>query len=136
MNNKNQHGLSLVSVLFFIIVFGSALLFAAAVLPSYINNQAVVGSLKQLADEPNLDEMTLSEFRSRLQKALSLNSVNEKARKALSVQRKRSGEGGFVATIQYENRENLFLNIDIVTSYHNVLDTKAPELCCKPITND
>ena len=131
-NQQKQNGLSLVSILFFIIVFGSALLFAAAVLPSYINNQAVIGSLKQVADEPNLGDMTLSEFRTRLQKTLSLNSVNDQAERALSVQRKRSGEPGFIATIKYENRETLFLNIDIVTSYHNELDSTAPELCCKP----
>lgn len=131
-NQKQQTGLSLVSILFFIIVFGSVLLFTAAVFPSYINNQAVVGSLKQVADEPNLNDMTLSEFRSRLQKTLSLNSVNDQVERALTVQRKRNGQNGYIATIQYENRENLFFNIDIVSSYHNELDSTAPELCCKP----
>jgi len=129
---KSHSGLSLVSILFFIIVFGSALLFAASTIPSYINNQAVVASMKQLADEPNLNEMSLADFRSRLQKALSLNSVNDQAKKALSVKRNGKGQKGYIATIQYESRKNLFLNIDIVSRYHNVLDTAAPEFCCDP----
>lgn len=133
MNKHNkQRGLSLVGILFLIIVFGFALLFAATTVPSYINNRAVVASMKQLADEPNLGEMNLANVRSRLQKSLSLNSVNEQARQALSVKRKGNGKKGYVATIQYEHRENLFLNIDLVSRYHNVLDTNAPELCCDP----
>lgn len=129
---KNQSGLSLVGILFLVIVFGFSLLFAAAVVPSYINNRAVVASLQQLADEPNLAEMNLADFRSRLQKTLSLNSVNDEARQALTVKRKRNGRKGFLVTIKYEHRETLFLNIDLVSRYHNVLDSAAPELCCDP----
>jgi len=116
---KKQSGLSMVGILFLIIVFGFSLLFAATVLPSYINDRAAVASLKQLADEPNLSDMSLADVRSRLQKALSL-------------KRKGAGKKGYLATIEYEHRDNLFLNIDLVVRYHSVLDTAAPELCCDP----
>lgn len=129
---KQQRGLSLVSILFFIIVFGFALLFIASTLPSYINNSAVVASMKQVADEPNIKDMSLADFRSRLTKALSLNSVNDDAKKALVIKRNTNGKKGFVATINYEVRENLFLHIDLVSRYDNQLDTSAPELCCVP----
>jgi len=129
---KKQSGLSMVGILFLIIVFGFALLFAATVVPSYINDRAAVASLKQLADEPNLSDMSLADVRSRLQKSLSLNSVNDVARDALKVKRKGAGKKGYLATIEYEHRDNLFLNIDLVVRYHSVLDTKAPELCCDP----
>lgn len=130
--HHKQSGLSLVGILFLVIIFGFTLLFAAATVPSYINHQAVVASMKQVADEPNLADMTLVDFRSRLQKTLSLNSINDEARQALSIKRKANGKKGYVATIQYENRKTLFLNIDLVSRYHSVLDSTAPELCCDP----
>jgi hypothetical protein len=35
-------------------------------------------------------------------------------------------------TIDYENRANLFYNIDVVTRFQNHLDADHPKLCCKP----
>jgi hypothetical protein len=38
-----------------------------------------------------------------------------------------------LVSIDYENRVNLFWNIDVITSFQNHLDGERPELCCKPL---
>jgi hypothetical protein len=128
---QQQRGLTLISWIFVLAILAFCGMFAFCVVPMYAENRYVVSALKSLS-EPGvqLTDMSDAEIKKRIQSFYMINNVRSDGPQNIVIDRKSKS---LLITIDYENRANLWLNIDIVTSFQNHLDAEHPALCCKPM---
>lgn len=130
---NKQGGYSLLQWALMIGVGGFFLIFAFRVVPMYAENRYVESALRSLASTGNkLDEMTDGEIRKKLADFYMINNVrSEGPTKNIVITRK---SNKVLVTVDYEARDNLFLNIDLVVTFKNHLDSTRPDDCCNPST--
>lgn len=127
---QQQRGLTMISWVFVLAVLAFCGMFGFAVVPMYAENVYVVNALKSLAEPGvNLAEMSDAEINKKLQNFYMVNNVRSDGAQNIVIDRKSKA---LLITIDYENRANLFWNIDVVTRFQNHLDAEHPKLCCKP----
>jgi hypothetical protein len=130
-NLKQQAGLTMISWVFVLAILAFCGMFGFAVVPMYAENIYVVNALKSLAEPGiNLAEMSDAEINKKLQNFYMVNNVRSEGAQNIVIDRKSKT---LLITIDYENRTNLFWNIDVVTRFQNHLDAERPKLCCKPL---
>lgn len=130
---QQQRGLTMISWVFVLAILAFCGMFGFAVVPMYAENMYVVKALKSLAEPgANLNDMSDAEIKKRLQTFYMINNVRSDGPQNIVVDRKSKS---LLVTIDYENRTNLFYNIDVVTSFQNHLDAEHPNLCCKPLAD-
>lgn len=127
---QQQRGLTMISWVFVLAVLAFCGIFGFAVVPMYAENVYVANALKSLAEPGvNLAEMSDAEINKKLQNFYMVNNVRSDGAQNIVIDRKSKA---LLITIDYENRANLFWNIDVVTRFQNHLDAEHPKLCCKP----
>lgn len=127
---QQQRGLTMISWVLVLAILAFCGMFGFAVVPMYAENMYVVKALQSLAEPgANLNDMSDAEIKKRLQTFYMINNVRSDGPQNIVVDRKSKS---LLVTIDYENRTNLFYNIDLVTSFQNHLDAEHPKLCCKP----
>ena len=132
-NLHQQQGLTLISWVFVLVIVAFCGMFGFAVVPMYAENIYVKNALKSLAESgSNLAEMSDAEINKRLQNFYMVNNVRSDGAQNIVIDRKTKA---LLITIDYENRANLFYNIDVVTRFQNHLDADHPKLCCKPLVD-
>ncbi|WP_226876886.1 DUF4845 domain-containing protein [Microbulbifer hainanensis] len=129
---RGQRGMSYWSLIFYICGFALIILFASKLAPAYVDAMAVESGLKDLAEKDNLRDMSRSEIIRDLQKYFMLNNVRGQPTKSVQVIR---GADGMLVSINYELREPLIQNIDVVMKFNKQLNTAKPELCCEPLVD-
>ncbi|WP_020210496.1 DUF4845 domain-containing protein [Gilvimarinus chinensis] len=124
----SQRGLSSIGWLLVIMVVAFFGLCAAKLVPVYAENYYIVNGLQALADEGDeLKRMSKGEITRKLNSYFSINNVrSEGARQLEFVQSSK----GIIIVNKYETRVPLIYNIDVVLSFHNVLDSSRPDECC------
>lgn len=128
---QQQRGLTMISWVLVLAILAFCGMFGFAVVPMYAENMYVVKALKSLAEPgASLNDMSDAEIKKRLQNFYMINNVRSDGPQNIVVDRKSKT---LLITIDYENRTNLFYNIDVVTSFQNHLDGDHPNLCCKPL---
>ena len=127
----NQAGISLVTVLSVIVFIAVTIIFSTAVLPPAISHYNVNVALKAVADDPSMSRMRRSQLREAIQNQFRINNVTDEAKKALVITKKSADDGALLATVAYEVRKDLYMNIDVVMTYKSELHTDRPDLCCK-----
>ncbi|MDQ2075386.1 DUF4845 domain-containing protein [Marinimicrobium sp. ABcell2] len=128
---KLQRGISMPLLVLIIAIGGFFLLCAFKVVPIYAENRYVVAALNSLAADPvRLHSMTPREIRQELLRFYDINNVRSPGPRNNIEVEKRSGNT--IVNINYETREPLVWNIDLVLSFENQLDSARPEACCRP----
>lgn len=128
---QQQRGLTMISWVCMLAVLAFCGMFGFAVVPMYAENMYVEKALKSLVESnSNLSEMSNAEINKRLQNFYMINNVRSEGAQNIVIDRKSKA---LLITIDYENRANLFWNIDVVTRFQNHLDAERPNLCCKPL---
>lgn len=128
-----QKGLSAFGWLVVIFLFGVALTIAYAIIPAYYDNTLVADGLKSVGSSPDVQSLSREQVVGRLRNYFDLNGVRGEPTKNIKVTRRSEG---MVVNIDYEVRENIFGNIDVVMRFENQLDTANPDACCKPLIAD
>lgn len=128
-----QKGLSAFGWLVVIFLFGTVLTIAYAIIPAYYDNTLVADGLKSVGSSPDVQSLSREQVVGRLQNYFDLNGVRGEPTKNIKVIRRSEG---MVVNINYEVRENIFGNIDVVMRFENQLDTSNPDACCKPLIAD
>jgi len=133
-NLQKQRGLTLISWVFVLAILAFCGMFAFRVVPMYSENVYVVNALKSLA-EPGMkvSEMSDAEIKKKIMDFYTVNNVRSEGPQNIVIDRKSKS---LIVTIDYENRANLFSNIDIVMRFQNHLDGDQPNLCCKPSASE
>ena len=130
---KNQKGLGAYGWLFAIALGSFALMCGFKLIPLYMDNMIIVGSLKSLGDKPGLREMSRSDIRKQLNREFDLNGVRGEPVKSVKIDRIKDR---LVVNMDYEVRVPLGANIDLVVWFKNQLDTANPAECCAELVPD
>ncbi|WP_226647401.1 DUF4845 domain-containing protein [Microbulbifer variabilis] len=127
---KRQRGMSYWGWLIVIAVLGFALTCVSKMAPAYVDARYVSEALKTLGENPELETMSTGQIKKELGRFFLINNVRGEPTKALQVVR---GAKSTVVSINYELRQPLIYNVDVVMKFNKQLDTAKPELCCDPL---
>ena len=126
---SKQRGFLTIKNLIIVLMFGFFLTCGFKILPAYFDNRFIVAALKSVGEsDPPLHERSASEIKSALQSTLTLNNIRGDVLKNIEVVR---DKGKVFVNIDYEVRQNLFSNLDVVMVFENQLDSSRPDLCCE-----
>jgi len=104
---------------------------AFKLVPAYAENRYIVSALKSIArNNDDLMQMTSKEIRTQLQKFYTVNNVRSEGSRNIEIDRRADK---VVIDINYDERIDFLLNIDLLLSFNNQLDSAQPERCCKPL---
>jgi hypothetical protein len=128
---KRQRGLGMLQWLVVLIVVTIIGKFAFTVVPIYSENMYVQSALKTLdGGAEKLENMSDAEIKKKLTNFYLINNVRSQGpTKNIKIVREADK---VVVTIDYETREAYLLNMDIIVSFQNHLDSTRPGQCCKP----
>lgn len=131
LNMRFQKGMSFSGILALMLVIGSFLIFASKTIPAYMDDRMILSTMKKLTQGDNDIRGKDKRFvRDVISKSLLVNNIRSVAGDLKSWVITRDDEH-FVVELEYEVRESLFSNVDVVVHFKHRLDTRNPELCCK-----
>ena len=129
---RGQRGMSYWTLILIIAVFGFILTCVSKMGPGYIDAYYVDEGLRELAKNPNLRDMSRGEIKQELGRFFLINNVRGTPTKAVQVIR---GADSMLVSIDYELRQPLLYNIDVVLKFNKQLNTAKAELCCEPLVD-
>lgn len=111
-----QRGMGMLSMLVILSVAIFLGLFAFKVGPNFFENWTVSKIASDVAGNPELLKQPRSKVYAHINQAYRTNNLWDlKAEETIKL--KKDGNRGYIVTVQYEKRENLFSNIDLVTRF-------------------
>ena len=120
---KHQRGAGLVSIMLILSVTIFLGLFAIKVGPHYLENWTVTKIASDLAADPQMLKQPRSKVYKHLSQAYRTNNLWDLEAED-TIKLKKDAKKGYIVSVQYEKRANLFHNIDLVTSFNKT--TNAP----------
>jgi hypothetical protein len=112
---RQQRGMTAIGGLVTLIVIVSAITLTLKILPHYIDFYTIQTVIEGLPRD-EVRGMTRVALNEQLDKRFQINNLRDFAiRDIITVER---GRDATVLQVQYERRENLFLNIDVVITFH------------------
>ncbi|MCK7597171.1 DUF4845 domain-containing protein [Microbulbifer sp. CAU 1566] len=127
-----QRGMSYWGWLFVIAVFGFGLTIVSKLGPAYIDAHFVEEGLQSLSENDGIREMSNTEIKRELDRFFTINNVRGEPAQAVKIIR---GADSTLVSINYELRQPLFQNVDVVMKFDKQLNTAKPELCCEPLVD-
>ncbi|WHI46297.1 DUF4845 domain-containing protein [Microbulbifer sp. VAAF005] len=124
---QGQRGMGYWGWLLALALLGFALTCVSKMAPAYVDARYVNEGLKTLGQNPNLENMTSGQIKKELGRFFLINNVRGEPTKSVQVVR---GAKSTVVSINYELRQPLMYNVDVVMKFNKQLDTAKPELCC------
>lgn len=112
---RSQKGMS---VLGWMVVLALVAFFASTgfkMLPHYMDYMALEGMIKKVETDPALDIKTTRDFYEHVEKGMAVNSIRD-LNLADVLEIKLEG-GEFLVHLQYEKREHLIENLDLVANF-------------------
>ena len=114
----SQRGITLLSWIAILFVVGFFVLFAVRTVPAYFNYFTLVQVAEGVQQDRGLQGAPLQEVRSKLNTRMRINDVDNVADERYDViSIRQSPDGTLILDIEYEVRESLFANIDLVVSF-------------------
>ena len=110
-----QRGLTAIGWLATLVVLVSGILLTLKIAPHYIDFYTVQSVIDGLPEQ-EVRNMSRAALHETLEKRFQINNLREfKIRDIITVERSRDAT---VLEVRYERRENLFLNVDVVITFH------------------
>lgn len=122
---RHQRGIGMTGLLAIMGVSVFIGMFAFNVGPNYLENWKVTDIATNLAGNPNMLKQPRSKVYTHISKAYRTNDLWDLVPED-TIKLKKDGKLGYIVTVQYEKRANLFHNIDVVTSFDKVVSATAP----------
>ncbi|MGQ7846275.1 DUF4845 domain-containing protein [Granulosicoccus sp. 3-233] len=113
---QHQRGMGMLSIFAIIAVTVFIGLFAIKVGPNYMENWTVSKIASDVASNPDLLRQPRSKVYSYINQAYRTNSLWD-LKPEETIKLKKDGKRGYIVSVQYEKRDKLFSNIDLVTSF-------------------
>ncbi len=111
-----QRGMGLYGWIFVIVAVGTIAVLVIRLTPIYLNDRTLATQVEHLIESEPVSKMTRRQIREALEKRLRINSLNLDLRKVMTITK----EGRLTTiVIDYEEREHLVGNIDVVLSFHH-----------------
>lgn len=111
---KQQDGITVISVLFIVLLVGSAVFLTIKLVPVYLEHLGVVSSLQSLEKEYGLHGKPKAELLKLLQKRLDINDVRRVSKEDVTIKQKRRET---LMHIAYEVQIPLVSNIHLLVTY-------------------
>ncbi|AOS98463.1 hypothetical protein AUP74_03097 [Microbulbifer aggregans] len=129
---RRQRGMSYWGWLMVVAVFGFVLTCVSKMGPAYIDAYYVDEGLRKLAENPSLRDLNRGEIKRELDRFFLINNVRGEPTKAVQVIR---GADSMLVSVDYELRQPLIYNIDVVMKFNKQLNTAKADLCCEPLVD-
>jgi len=124
MNTRHhQRGMTAIGWLLVLGLIAFFTLITLKLVPIYLEYGKVVSVLESLPGEPGIATRSRSEIIKLITKRFDVNDVRRVSPKAVKVTREK---GVTQISIEYERREHLMSNIDIVASFHKQVEVPGP----------
>jgi hypothetical protein len=118
---RHQRGVSILGWLVIIILVGAVAMLIVRLAPHYIDYQTLVSVIEGLPAN-SVHSMSKTEIRESVLKRMLINNIRDlNVRDILEIDRKRDGTA---LILNYERREHLVYNIDIVLTFSRRFDYK------------
>ncbi|SDJ56364.1 DUF4845 domain-containing protein [Microbulbifer yueqingensis] len=127
-----QRGMSYWSLILIIAGAGFILTCVSKMGPGYIDAYYVDQGLKKLAEQDNLRDMTRGQIKQELNKYFLINNVRGQPTESVQIIR---GADSILISVDYEVRQPLIHNVDVVMRFNKQLNTAKAELCCEPLVD-
>ena len=124
MNNRNQRGITMMSILIILFVLGFFFLSFLKLFPAYNEFFSVQSAMKGLAAEPNISTMTRKQMWKTMLKRFDINGISTPSFDDLYVEYDKETKMR-VISIYYENRVEMFGNIDAVMTFDAPIEVPA-----------
>lgn len=119
---KNQKGASGLTILVILFLAASILTVAMKIVPMYLDNMTIAKVLEDIGKQSDIAELSDDDIMSAFDKRLTINNVRNFDSKNIVIKRE---EGMLTIDVNYENRDNIFKNIDAIVSFKNHFETKT-----------
>ncbi|WP_237058743.1 DUF4845 domain-containing protein [Microbulbifer sediminum] len=129
---QRQRGMSYWGIMLIVAGLGFVLTCVSKMGPGYIDAYYVSQGLKKLAEQDNLRDMTRSEIKKELDKFFLINNVRGQPTESVKIIR---GADSMLVSVDYEVRQPLLYNVDVVMRFNKQLNTAKAELCCEPLVD-
>ena len=114
-----QRGMAMIQWLILILIIGGTATMAIRTVPHYIDFYTMVSVVEALPKN-EVHVMSKQKIRDSLKKRFKINNIREfDLTKIVAIDRKR---GATAVTLEYEIREHLFYNVDVVLSFNKRFD--------------
>ncbi|HEX8594026.1 MAG TPA: DUF4845 domain-containing protein [Pseudomonas sp.] len=121
---SSQKGLSFVGWLLTLALVAFALNVAFKMVPHYLDHRSMKQIIDAVDTDPSLNINTIGDFYSYVGKSMQVNSIRDlDLNKVLSV---KVENNKFLAHLQYEKRESLIQNIDLVIKFDDTFSVGKP----------
>jgi hypothetical protein len=112
---RRQRGMTAIGGLAMLVIIVSAITLTLKLVPHYIDFHSIKSVIEELPRE-EVRGMSRAALNEQLDKRFKINNLRDFAiRDIITVERSRNAT---VLQVQYERREKLFLNIDVVITFH------------------
>ena len=114
-----QKGMTAIGWVLVFMLIAIATLFTLKLLPIYLDGFAVKSSLESLKEQHNVNKMSPARIKQTILKRLDINMVTDVSKDDIYIEKDKSGTS---VEIDYEVRDNLVGNLDIVVSFDYTVD--------------
>ncbi len=116
LSPKNQHGLTLISIVFLLGLIGFFVLLTLKVVPIYLDHGKVKSALEALKATPDIQTKSEFEIRDSLTKRFNINYVYDVTKDDIKVIK----HGNYVKVdIEYETVVKLIDNLSLLAEFHD-----------------
>ena len=129
---QGQRGMSYWGWMMVVAVFGFILTCVSKMGPAYIDAYYVDEGLKKLAENPSLRDMSRGQIKGELDRFFLINNVRGQPTNAVQIIR---GADSMLVSVDYELRQPLFYNVDVVMKFNKQLNTAKVDQCCEPLVD-
>ncbi len=119
---RQQRGLSITGWIFVIAVTLFFALLGMKMIPSYLQYYSIVQVLESISQDPTLKQASPGELRNIFNRRIDINGVYDFPKKGLKIDQSK-GEGT-VMIVDYEVREPMAGNVDVVMHFHKEVKVK------------
>ncbi|MEO6154452.1 MAG: DUF4845 domain-containing protein [Thermomonas sp.] len=113
--NRKQSGITMIGFLITLAVVMLFLYCGMKIIPMYTEYYSVKKALASLANEPGINNAPKEKLRELFFKRLYMSYATNVKPEALKIEPR---EDGYLMTVDYERREPLIANLDVVGKYH------------------
>ena len=122
--HKRQQGLTMISWMVILSAIGFTVFIALKIIPIYISGFNSYSALDSMTKERGFKNKSLSEVKGMLWRRMDINMVSGITKNDIFVS-KRKGE--FIIEIDYEIRENVLGNLDIVARFNKTVSVPVAD---------
>ena len=112
---KKQRGMSVTALFLILAVVGMFSLVAIKIIPIYMENGQIVSAMSRLVEKSRQDEMSVAEVRKSLRSRFSIENIKVIDEDYVDIEIQPNGY--LLLYVEYEDRTNLFGNVDLIVSF-------------------